>query len=80
MVVVQRLSYKSFHIGFRCSSCGHVEILSSTMGDIEEDGFDIICICGLRFEYDGVFTRHRGVVAVIMPPSFTTCPEERVRK
>jgi hypothetical protein len=57
-----------------------VDILSSTERDIDEDGFDVVCICGLRFEYDGVFTRHRGVVAVIMPPSFTTCPEESIQK
>jgi hypothetical protein len=80
MVVVQRRSDTSFHINFRCPSCGHAWILDSTEEDIDEDGFDINCICGRTFEYDGVFTRHRGVVAVIMSPSFTTCLEESIQK
>jgi predicted RNA-binding Zn-ribbon protein involved in translation (DUF1610 family) len=80
MVVVQRRSDKSFHINFRCPSCGDAWILDSTKEDIDEDGFDIACVCGLEFGYDGVFTRHRGVVAVIMPPASITGPEESIRK
>jgi hypothetical protein len=80
MVVVQRRSDEDFDIGFRCPSCGQQSILSSTEEAIEEDGFEVTCCCGLILNYDGVFTRHRGVVAVIMLPSFTTCPEESIQK
>jgi uncharacterized Zn finger protein len=69
MVVVIHQGAGFFDIDFCCPACGEKGFFISTDQIVKADLFAVDCErCGRIFEYEKVFTRHRDVSAVIMPP------------